>query len=293
MSKVKYSRKSTYKLSEELGRQNIKISATTVARLLKEKGYSLKANRKTISDTYHPDRNQQFQIIADMKKKFADWGEPITSNDSKKKELIGNFKNAGKIWSKVVEMVYDHDFRSMASGVANPYAIFDIILNHGTVAVGTSYDTAEFAVDSIEGWIKSFGFAHYSKMKKLLILCDSGGSNSYRTRLWKYSLYHKISRKHGISVTVCHYPPGASKWNPVEHRLFSFISSNWAGVPLKSYDIMLNYIRNTTTRKGLKVDAKLNRKKYEKGIKVDDCDMNDINLKRYKFLPQWNYTINP
>lgn len=293
MSKIKYSRKSTYKLSEELGKHNIKISATTTGSLLKEKGYSLKTNRKTIAETHHPDRNQQFQIIADMKKRFTDLGQPILSSDSKKKELIGNFKNAGKIWSKIVEWVYAHDFRSMAEGIANPYGMFDPILNHGTVVVGTSYDTAEFAVESIEKWIISFGWKNYPKMKELLFFCDSGGSNSYRTRLWKLCLYNKIARKYGISVSVCHYPPGASKWNPVEHRLFSFISLNWAGIPLRSYDIMLKYIRNTTTKKGLKVDAFLNRKKYKKGIKINDSEMNAINLKRYQFLPEWNYTISP
>ncbi len=253
--------------------------------------YSLKSNKKTIAETQHPDRNQQFEIIAEMRKRFADKGQPIISVDSKKKELIGNFKNPGRTWKREVEAVFAHDFRSKAIGIANPYGIYDTIANNGTIVVGTAYDTPEFAVESIELWLNSYGYKHYPNMKNLLILCDAGGSNSYRARLWKYALYNKICRHYGITITVCHYPSGASKWNPTDHRLFSFISMNWAGVPLRSFDIMLNYIRTTTTQNGLKVDAILNEKIYEKGIKINDSQMDEIKLKHHALLPKWNYAI--
>lgn len=293
MSVLKWSRKSTYALSEKLRARNIFISPRTTGELLKHMNYSLKANRKTIAETQHPERNQQFEIIADMKKRFADLGQPVISVDSKKKELIGNFKNPGRTWEKEPERVFTHDFRSMAVGIANPYGIYDPRANNGTIVVGTSYDTPAFAVDSIELWLISFGWQQYPNIKQLLILCDSGGSNSYRARAWKHGLYSKICLAYGISITVCHYPPGASKWNPVDHRLFSFISINWAGKPLRSYEIMLNHIRNTTTQQGLEVDAILNENKYEKGIKISDAQMNEINLTNNQQLPPWNYTISP
>jgi hypothetical protein len=293
MSTLKWSRKSTYAISKQLRARNIFITPRTTGKLLKHMNYSLKANRKAVAETQHPDRNQQFEIISEMKKRLADLGQPVISVDSKKKELIGNFKNPGTVWSKEYDSVFAHDFRSMAVGIARPYGIYDQMTNNGTVVVGTSYDTPAFAVDSIESWIVSYGWHQYPHMKQLLILCDSGGSNSYRARTWKYGLYSKICRVYGISITVCHYPPGASKWNPVDHRLFSFISINWAGKPLRSYEIMLNYIRNTTTQHGLEVDAILNENKYEKGIKISDAQMNEISLTNNELLPQWNYTISP
>jgi len=293
MSTLKWSRKSTYKISEQLRSRNISISASTTGKLLKHLDYSLKANRKSIAETQHPDRNQQFEIIAEQKKRFEDLGQPIISVDSKKKELIGNFKNPGKIWRKQYDLVFNHDFRSMAIGIANPYGIYDPRMNNATVVVGTSYDTPAFAVDCIESWLVLSGWHNYSNMKQLLVLCDSGGSNGYRPRLWKYNLYRKICRMHGIAIKVCHYPSGASKWNPIDHRLFSFISMNWAGKPLRSFDIMLNYIRSTTTQQGLKVNAILNEDKYEKGIKISDAQFKEINIDRNELLPQWNYTISP
>lgn len=293
MSGLKWTRKSTYAISEELCAEDISISPKTAGKLLKDLHYSLKTNRKTIAETHHPERNQQFGIIADMKKRFTNLAQPVVSVDSKKKEPIGNFKNNGKTWNKKAEEVFCHDFRSMASGIANPYGIYDLIANSGTVVVGTSYDTPEFAAESIELWLTSSGWAQYPHMDELLILCDAGGSNSYRARLWKYTLCNKICRPYGISLTVCHYPPGASKWNPADHRLFSFISMNWSGVPLRSFDIMLNYIRKTTTRQGLKVDAILNEKEYAKGLNITEAQMKTINLKRHKQLPDWNYTISP
>lgn len=292
MTGLKWSRKSTYTVSKELRQSDIFITPRTAGKLLKDMKYSLKANRKTIAETQHPDRNQQFEIIAETKKRFSDLGQPVISVDSKKKELIGNFKNPGRIWRKEADRVFVHDFRSMAVGMANPYGIYDQMANKGTVVVGTSYDTPAFAVDSIESWLVLSGWNRYPVMKQLLILCDSGGSNSYRARAWKYGLYKKICQVHGISITVCHYPPGASKWNPVDHRLFSFITMNWAGEPLRSYDIMLNYIRDTTTEQGLKVDAMLNENTYEKGIKISHAQMDEIKLTNHELLPQWNYTMN-
>ena len=293
MGGLKWSRKSTYTVSKELRCKNIFIGPKTTGKLLKDMKYSLKSNRKTVAETQHPDRNQQFEIIADMKKEFAELGQPAISVDSKKKELIGNFKNPGRRYVKEADRVLNHDFKSMAVGIANPYGIYDTIVNTGIVVVGISYDTPEFAVESIRLWLTSYGLNQYLGTKKLLILCDAGGSNGYRPRLWKYALYKKICCFFGISVTVCHYPTGASKWNPTDHRLFSFISMNWAGVPLRSYDIILNQIRKTTTQQGLKVDAILNEKKYEKGIKISDDQMKEINLKKHDILPQWNYTIAP
>jgi hypothetical protein len=293
MSSLKWSRKSTDKISQELRSQNIVISPKTTAKLLEEMDYSLKANRKTIAETHHADRNRQFEIIADQKKEFANMGLPMVSIDSKKKELIGNFKNAGRTWNKTAEEVLVHDFPSMAIGKVTPNGLYDLKANNGTVVLGTSHDTPEFAVETIELWLTSRALFQYPNMPKLLILCDAGGSNGYRSRAWKYYLYHKISKPYEIILRICHYPPGASKWNPIEHRLFSFISINWAGVPLRSYDIMLNLIQNTTTQTGLVVDAVLNEKVYETGIKIKDDQMAGINIIKHSELPEWNYTIYP
>ena len=290
---VRWSRRSTYKLSQELKDYSIFACPSSVGSILKDNKFSLKANRKCIAETYHPDRNRQFEIIAEMRKRFEDKGYPIISVDSKKKELIGNFKNPGKTWRKVDDKVYDHDFRSHAIGIAAPYGIFEPIYNLGTVFVGRSYDTAEFAVDCIEQWLNEFAQKRYSNFKQLLILCDCGGSNGVRTRLWKYGLYKKLCKKYGISVRVCHYPTGASKWNPVEHRLFGPITDNWQGRPLRSFEIAIECIRSTTNKKGLKVDAVLNTTEYQKGIKVSDYQMKQINLVRHDELPLWNYSLVP
>lgn len=292
-SSSKWSRKSVRKINQDLASQGIILSPPTTCNILKGQKYSLKANRKTIAETQHPERNRQFGIIADQKRKFADMGQPLTSIDSKKKELVGNYKNNGRTWKKEADEVQVHDFPSKGGVKVTPNGLYDLIANYGTVVLGTSHDTPEFAVDTIELWLKLHGWRQYPNLNDLLILCDSGGSNGYRARGWKYYLYHKISNPHGISVTVCHYPPGASKWNPIEHRLFSFISINWAGVPLRSCGIMLNFIRNTTTQSGLKVDAHLNKKNYEKGIKITDEQMKEIRIERHEELPEWNYTICP
>jgi hypothetical protein len=291
MSLKKWSRKSIRNLSDLIREKNILICANTTAKILKELRYSLKSNRKTIAETQHPDRNQQFEIIAQMKDQFKKLNYPSISVDSKKKELVGNFKNAGRTWCVEPESVYTHDFRSCAVGLANPYGIYELLVNSGTVVVGTSYDTPEFAVECIVTWLNKFASENYADLSRLLILCDCGGSNSYRARAWKYGIFKRICQPFEIRVTVCHYPTGASKWNPVEHRLFSFISMNWAGVPLRNYDTILRYISSTKTKQGLRVNAFLNDKVYEKGIKISDQQMKEIKIEFYHTLPQWNYTI--
>jgi hypothetical protein len=292
-SLIRWSRRSTYKLSEELKEKNIFICPGSVGNILKENKFSLRANRKCICETRHPDRNRQFEIIAETRKRFEDAGQPIISVDSKKKELIGNFKNPGKTWRKNYDKVYDHDFRSYALGIAAPYGIFEPVYNLGTVFVGMSYDTAEFAVDCIEQWLNDFARKRYSDIRELLILCDGGGSNGVRVRFWKYALYQQICKKHGICIRVCHYPTGTSKWNPVEHRLFGPITKNWQGRPLRSFDIAIECIRSTGTKKGLKVEAILNNREYQKGIRVSDAQMKQINVVRHNELPLWNYSFVP
>lgn len=292
ISTVRWSRRSTYQLSEELKEFDISACPSSVGNILKDNKFSLRANRKCITETYHPDRNRQFEIITEMRKRFEDQGQPIISIDSKKKELIGNFKNSGKTWRKTYDKVYDHDFRSHAIGIAAPYGIFEPTYNLGTVVVGMSYDTPEFAVDCINLWLNEFAQKRYPNIGELLILCDGGGSNSSRARAWKYNLYQEVSKKYGLSIRVCHYPTGASKWNPVEHRLFGPITNNWQGRPLRSFEIALECIRSTTTKKGLKVNAILNNKEYQKGIKVSDSQMKRINLTWNDELPKWNYTLN-
>lgn len=291
MSQKKWTRKSPAEVCEQLRANNIQICTNTVSKFLQELDYSLKSNKKMIGETQHPDRNQQFEIIAHTKQQFKGLNYPIISVDSKKKELVGNFKNAGQRWCRQFDYVFSHDFRSYAIGIANPYGIYEVITNYATVVIGSSYDTPEFSVESIELWLINYSFKNYVDLSHLLVLCDSGGSNSYRARAWKYYLYKKICQPYQINVTVCHYPTGASKWNPVEHRLFSFISKKWAGVPLRNYDIILEHISETKTKQGLKVNAILNEKLYQKGIKISDEQMKEIKIEHYHTLPQWNYTI--
>ena len=267
------------------------ICPNTVGRLLRDLKYSLHVNRKSIAETRHPDRDQQFRYLTGLKCDFLRRGQPVLSVDSKKRELVGNFKNAGATYRREAADVSVHDFPSLAEGVALPYGLLDLARNEGYVVVGTSHDTSAFAVDAVELWLSTYGWWHYPNMTELLILCDAGGSNSCRTRLWKYALYQRLAQEHGIAVTVCHYPSGASKWNPVDHRLFSFISLNWAGVPLRTYELVLNYIRTTTTRTGLTVDATLDLTDYPTRVKVGDDEFSQINIRPHETLPQWNYTI--
>lgn len=293
MSEQKWSRKDTRSISREMSARGVRLCPNTAGKLLKHCNYSLRVNRKSIAETQHPDRDRQFQLIANSRKRFEDAGHPILSLDTKRKELIGNFKNPGKAWKKKPEQVNDHDFRSQASALVSPYGLYDPVRNRGTIVIGTSADTPEFAVDCLDRWIREFGWTTYPGMKEILLLCDSGGSNGCRPRLWKYSLYQNIARTYGLTITVCHYPSGASKWNPIEHRLFSFISLEWAGHPLRSLQVMMSYIEGTTTKTGLQVKVFLNEREYAKGKTVPDDLFKRIPLSRHSELPAWNYTIRP
>ncbi len=270
------------------------ISSMTVRRLLMDNDYALRANMKSQEPgSDHPERNTQFEHIAKTRGEYLEAGLPIISIDTKKKELIGNFKNTGRIWSKETERVNGHDFPSQSDGRAVPYGIYDVIRNAGMVCVGKSADTPEFAVDAIVQWWLMEGKAAYPDAEKLLILADAGGSNGIRPRMWKKQLQMQLADQLGLTVTLCHYPTGCSKYNPIEHKMFSFISNNWAGKPLRTFETVLNYIRGTVTTTGLKVMACLNEKVYEKGLKVTDAEMKELNLVRDEVCPQWNYTIFP
>jgi hypothetical protein len=293
MSGEKWVRSSLRQLSTLLDKLGFHAGHVTVGRLLKKLGYSLKANRKQRTGSPHPDRDRQFRYIRRVKKLFQAAGYPIISVDTKKKELIGDFKNAGRTWCREAEEVNVHDFRQDALGRAVPYGIYDLKHNLGYIVVGASADTSEFAVDAISWWWELEDRPVFPDETKLLILSDAGGSDGCRFRLWKKQLQEQLADRLGIEVMVCHYPTGASKWNPIEHRLFSYISLNWAGRPLRSFKIMLEYIRSTTTETGLKVKAFLLDRKYEKGIKVSGKEMAALNLHRRRVCPNWNYVIKP
>ena len=293
MTGLKWTRRTTEKIARELARLGgIEVSANTVGRILKELGYSLRVNHKKVSSGTGPNRDAQFKQICAIRDRFSRRGLPVISVDTKKKELVGNFKNPGAAWNKQAVAVKDHDFRSQGLGLAVPYGIYDIQANRGSVFVGASHDTPQFAVSSIEKWWRYDGRRRYTKAKELLILADCGGSNGYRCRAWKHQL-QQFSNRHRIKVTVSHYPPGTSKWNPIEHRLFSEISKNWAGRPLDSFTTIQNYIRTTSTTTGLAVKAYIDSKIYPKGIKVNVQQMNQLNIKKHDALPNWNYTFTP
>jgi len=256
-------------------------------------GFALRVNHKQLSTTKHPDRNRQFQIINILRAVFMYRGLPITSVDTKKVELIGRFRNAGASWSQTPRLVKDHDFRSLAEGRAIPYGIYDLQANAGTFYVGCSYDTPEFAVDCTVNWWRNIGQYLYPDKDELLILADSGGSNGCRPHAWKYFLQHNLVNPFNLTVTVAHYPSGASKWNPIEHRLFSMVSKQWAGIPLTSFDTILRCLNSTTTRNGLTVSATLIEDQYERGIKIGKDEMSQLNLEYNETLPRWNYIIRP
>lgn len=293
---LRWSRKTTARLAEELHTLGIEVSDRTTARLLKQMGFSLRVNHKKISRVCKipaEERDAQFARIAKIRKDFKGKSFPVISVDTKKKELIGQFKNPGAIWSRESVAVNDHDFRSDAKGIAVPYGIYDLDANRGTVFLGTSFDTPEFAAESIERWWRREGQQTYGLVKHIAILADAGGSNGATCRAWKLALHQQLCERHGLTVTVAHYPSGASKWNPIEHRLFSEISKNWAGRPLDSCKTMPNYIRGTRTATGLSVKAYLIRKRYEKGIKIPDTVMDQLPLTHDPKLPRWNYTLRP
>jgi len=298
VSGCKWTRKTTLKIAQQLKRAGIRVSANTVGKLLKQMDFSLRVNLKSLESglSKPPDpreRDLQFRYIRSQIRCYAAQGMPVIIVDTKSRELIGIFHQAGRIWTQYVIKVFDHDFPSDSEGIAIPYGIYDILRNKGFVCVGTSRDTAEFAVDSIRTWWLQAGSSHYPHADRLLILADCGGSNGYRTRLWKHQLHTAFCNRFGLQVKVCHYPPGSSKWNPIEHRMFSFISNNWVAHPLQDYETVLKFIRTTKTTAGLKIRASLNKKHYEKGKKVSDQQMQQIALKQYTLRPNWNYSIAP
>lgn len=298
VSGCKWTRKTTHKIAKELKRTGIQVSAKTVGRLLKQMNFSLRVNLKTLESGLskppnRKQRDQQFLYIRNQRSEYTQKQMPVISVDTKSRELIGPFHQAGKKWSREPIKVFDHDFPSDASGVAIPYGIYDPFRNEGFVGIGTSRDTSVFAVDVIAAWWQRLGKKKYPHADTLLILADCGGSNGYRTRLWKYQLQNAFCNRFHMTVKVCHYPPGSSKWNPIEHRMFSFISMNWAAQPLLDYETVLNYISSTKTETGLKITTRLFKKQYLKGIKISEAQMRGISIKRHTLRPLWNYSICP
>ena len=294
-SPLRWTCKSTYALAEQLlALHGIHVGHHTVARLLREAGYSLQAPRKTVEGSQHPDRNEQFEHINAKAEVCLAEGIPFISVDTKKKELVGNFKNGGKEWQPegAPELVDVHDFPSDAVGKAIPYGVYDVSDNSAFVSVGTDHDTAAFAVKSIQTWWQRMGLRRYPDARDIHISADAGGSNGHRSRLWKVEL-QKLSDKLGLSFHVSHFPPGTSKWNKIEHRLFAFISMNWRGRPLRTYEAVVNLLGATTTSAGLVVNASLDQRKYPTGIKISDAVMNLLKIERDVFHGDWNYVIRP
>ena len=290
---IRWTRRTTEKLSAELATLGIQVCPRTVARILKELDYRLRVNHKRVSAGSGPDRDQQFTYIAEQRVKFAQRGLPIVSIDTKKRELVGNFKNPGTVWGQTPQSVNDHDFRSQADGIAIPYGVYDMGANRGFVVVGTSHDTPDFAADNLVRWWQADGLERYRDASELLVLADSGGSNAPRIRCFKYALQTRLVDPYRLTITVCHYPAGASKWNPIDHRLFSEISKNWAGQPLRSYETILNYLRTTTTEAGLRVHAQLVEQEYPRGVKITDAEFAAIAFEPHQVQPLRNYTICP
>jgi transposase len=294
MSLLKWTYKSTYAISEELRLKGHKVSHDTVRRILKNGGYSLQANRKTLEGKSGPERDSQFRYINNQASLFIEAGDPVISVDSKKKELVGEYKNSGRTWRQKgqPELVNVYDFPSKAIGSAIPYGIYDLKENNGIVNVGKSHNTAEFAVESIRQWWHLVGKYHYVGCKNLLICADGGGSNGSRNRGWKFFL-QQLADEIEITITVSHFPPGTSKWNRIEHCMFSFISMNWRGKPLTSYETIIKLIGSTKTKKGLKIKARLDERDYETGIKILDEDMAQLKISLHELYPTWNYSIEP
>ena len=294
MSAQRWVRSSLRQLSTRLGGVGHPASPPTVGRLLKQLQYSLQANRKEREvGSGHPERDAQFAHIAEQRQVHHAAQLPIISVDTKKKELIGDFKNAGRDWCRAAELVNVHDFPSQAAGRAVPYGIYDLQRNQGHVCVGTSADTPQFAVAAIRGWWEQEGKAAYPAAAGVLILADAGGSNGCHARGWKQHLQEQLCDDCGLTVTVCHYPTGCSKWNPIEHRLFGPISLNWAGHPLRTWDTLLAYLRGTTTTTGLCVTADLHEQVYTTGQKFSDAAFAQLNLEPHAVCPRWNYTLRP
>lgn len=293
-SPLRWTCKSTHRLAKELTQQGHPVSARTVAHLLKAAGYSLQGNRKTKEGESHVDRNAQFDYINRTVKRFQQRGQPVISVDTKKKELVGQFKNGGREWEPKgePETVEIHDFADKELGKVIPYGVYDVGRNEGWVSVGIDHDTAQFAAQAIGRWWKKMGVKRYPDAAELLIIADGGGSNSSRCRLWKMAL-QELANRVGIPIHVRHFPPGTSKWNKIEHRMFCHITQNWRGRPLVSHDVIVNLIANTTTKTGLKIRAELDCGSYPTGIRVSDEDLAALRLKRAKFHGDWNYAILP
>jgi hypothetical protein len=294
MSPLRWTTKSTRKLAKELTSQGHDVSASKVCQLLHEMGYSLQGTNKTTEGTEHPDRDAQFEYINRRVKEFHRQGEPVVSVDTKKKELLGDFKNGGKEWQPQGKPVpvRVHDFIDPELGKAVPYGVYDLSRNEGWVNVGINHDTAEFAVESIRRWWRRMGKRAYPDATQLLITADAGGSNGPRVRLWKTEL-QKLADDTGLTLRVCHYPPGTSKWNKIEHRMFCHITQNWRGRPLETVEAVINLIGSTTTATGLRVRAALDDNEYEKGVKVTDEELAAVNLRPARARPTWNYAIEP
>jgi Rhodopirellula transposase DDE domain len=292
MGRQKWVRSSIRNLSKKLKEQGYQASHGTVARLLRRLGYSLQVNKKKHAGAEHPERDEQFRYIAALKAQFLGAGLPVISIDTKKKELIGNYRREGKSWRrKPIET--DAYFAGYAKCVAVPFGIYDVAQNIGYVTVGISHNTAEFAVNCLINWWKLYGRPAYPHADRVLIFADGGGGNGYNLRTWKNDLQDKLCDAFGLTVTLSHYPPACSKWNPVEYRLFSHISMNWAGQPLLNLDVMLAFIRGTTTARGLKVEAQLDCEIYRKGRKVTDQQLKELALSTHDICPRWNYTLSP
>lgn len=294
MNPLRWTCKSTYNLADELNKIGHKVSQRTVYNLLDEMEYSMQSNRKTKEGSNHPDRNEQFCYISKKVKEFQKLNQPVISVDAKKKESIGDFKNNGREWSKKGDPVKTnmHDFPDKKLGKVAPYGVYDLTKNNGWVSVGISSDTAEFAVASIENWWNAMGEEVYPDAKQLLITADGGGSNGSRVRLWKKEL-RRLSDKIGLEINVCHFPPGTSKWNKIEHRMFCHITKNWRGRPLISREVVVNLIGSTTTNTGLIIKAEIDANKYNKGIKVTKKEIKDLEIIEDIFHGEWNYKIQP
>ena len=293
ISGLLWTRKTTEKISRELRRAHLYVSPKTVARLLKELKFSLKVNHKKLAGNSNPHRNQQFEYISRMRQRGERDGWPVISIDTKKKEQVGRFRNAGTTWEREPVAVLDHDFKRDARGTAIPWGLYETTANRGHVFVGTSHDTPAFAVTALTRWWTRTGQRRYPQAERLLVLADGGGSNGPRNRAWKHQLQTRFCNRFGRRITVCHYPPGTSKWNPIEHRLFSEVSKNWAGQPLESYETILNYIRTTKTKTGLAVTATILNGDYPTGVKTSEGQMAEVHLRRHRILPMWNYTLTP
>ncbi len=282
-SPLRWTCKSVRRLAEELQREGHAVSYQTVAELLHEMEYSLQANQKTLEGSQHADRDEQFEYINRKAKRYLKQGEPVISVDTKKKELVGDFKNAGREWQPQGQpepvRVHDFEIREHGKGKVAPYGVYDLGRNTGWVSVGVDHDTAAFAVESIRRWWRWMGRPAYQRAKRLLITADSGGSNGARVRLWKWEL-QKLADENGLQISVCHFPPGTSKWNKIEHRLFSFISQNWRGKPLISHEVVINLIAATTTATGLRVKSRLDTNTYPQGLKVSDQQMAELQLRK-------------